>query len=85
MLSIIFFFLLAGSIAAVIGILWRILGNQKHLDETKIRRFLFNQMSDDERRKVISHLGICEDCQELLTNFDKPRPIEDHLVDDKNE
>ena len=48
MLSIIFFFLLAGSIAAVIGILWRILGNQKHLDETKIRRFLFNQMSDDE-------------------------------------
>ena len=85
MLSIIFFFLLAGSIAAVIGILWRILGNQKHLDETKIRRFLFNQMSDDERRKVISPLGICEDCQELLTNFDKPRPIEDHLVDDKNE
>lgn len=85
MLSLVFFALFAISIATVIGILWRILGNQKHLDDKKIRRFLSNQMKEEERRKVISHLGICEDCQELLTNFDKPRPIEDHLVDDKDD
>ena len=74
------FFLLVFIIGGA-TIVRQIVGNQKHLDDETIRNFMLKRLSDDERRRVITHLGICESCQKLFTNNVEGRPLEDHLID----
>ncbi len=83
MFSLAFFILLLGSFVAVIILVRQIIGNQKHLTDDIIRRFLINQLSEREHDRTTAHLGICEACQERLHNFGKKRPLEDHLIDPK--
>ena len=82
-MSLVFFLLLLGSIVAVIATVRQIMGNQKHLTDNVIRKFLLNQLSEREQNRTTAHLGICEACQERLHNFGKKRPLEDHLIDPK--
>lgn len=77
----IFLILIIVSIFGVIGVLRQILNNQKHLDDKTLRNFLLKRLSDKEKRRVTSHLGICEKCQEKLHEFTFGKPIEDHLID----
>lgn len=69
------------SFLGVVAVFRQIIGNQKHLTDDTIRRFLLNQLSEREHDRMTAHLGICEACQERLHNFGKKRPLEDHLVD----
>lgn len=81
MLSLVFFLLLLGAVVAVIATVRQIMGNQKHLTDDIIRKFLLNQLSEREHDRTTAHLGICEACQERLHNYGKKRPLEDHLID----
>ncbi len=83
MLSLVFLILLIVSIITVIAVVRQIMGNQKHLTDDIIRRFLINQLSEKEHDRATAHLGICEACQERLHNFGNKRPLEDHLIDPK--
>jgi anti-sigma factor RsiW len=71
------------SFLGVVAVVRQIIGNQKHLTDDIIRRFLLNQLSEREQDRTTAHLGICEACQERLHNFGKQRPLEDHLIDPK--
>ena len=56
------------------------------LDEGTLRDFWFGRLNNraEEKRRVISHLGHCEQCREKLYRIQKGISIEDHLVDDRN-
>ena len=67
---------------------WRI-GKQifstyRCLEEWEIRDFISGRSKKNEQkhRRVITHLGHCEKCQEKLHRIQKGLPLEDHLVDD---
>lgn len=64
---------------------WRI-GKQiirtyQHIDEDTMRAFWRNRLKDNEKRRVVTHLGHCEECRELFDRVRKGKPLEDHLVD----
>ena len=80
----IFTLLAIGAAFSVLYVFRNILGQQKHLDTDTIRLFMINQLSEDERNRVISHLGVCEDCQDLLHEYNNGKPLEDHLIDDND-
>lgn len=66
-------------------LLWRI-GRQiiqtyQHLDEETLRDFWRNRLKDEEKRRVITHLGHCEQCRELFDRIRNGKPLEDHLVE----
>ena len=66
---------------------WRIgkqiLATYRCLEEWEIRDFLTgrSKKNEDQHRRVITHLGHCEKCQDKLHRIQKGLPIEDHLVD----
>lgn len=51
--------------------------------EKQLRAFYYGKLKKDEeqQRQVISHLGQCEKCQDLLHQIQKGKSIEDHLVE----
>lgn len=51
--------------------------------EQQLRDFYYGKLKkdDEQQRQVISHLGQCEKCRDLLHQIQKGKPIEDHLVD----
>ncbi|MFK7771287.1 MAG: hypothetical protein AB8F94_04070 [Saprospiraceae bacterium] len=71
------------SFLGVVAVVRQIIGNQKHLTDDVIRKFLINQLNEREHDRTTAHLGICEACQERLHNFGNKRPLEDHLIDPK--
>ena len=81
MLSFNILFFLVVSIIGSITVVRQIVGNQKHLDHSTIRDFMLKRLSDRERRRVTTHLGICESCRKLFTSYGENRPLEDHLID----
>lgn len=80
----IFTILTIGAAFSVLYVFRIILSQQKHLDIETIRLFMINQLSEDDRNRVISHLGVCEECQELLHEYNNGKPLEDHLIDDND-
>ena len=78
----IFILLAIGATISAFVVFKNILRQQKHLDMEIIRLFMINQLSENERNRVISHLGICEECQNLLHEYNNGKPLEDHLIDD---
>ena len=80
----IFTLLAIGAAMSALFVFRNILSQQKHLDIPTIRLFMINGLSENERNRVISHLGICEDCQNLLHEYNNGKPIEDHLIDDND-
>ena len=81
MLSYIFLFFVGASILGAVAVIRQIIGNQKHLDEETIRNFMLKRLSERDRRRVTTHLGICERCQDIFTGYGQNRPLEDHLID----
>ena len=79
-----FTLLAIGATFSVLFVFRTILRQQKHLDIETIRLFMLNQLPEDERNRVISHLGLCEECQDLLHEYNNGKPLEDHLIDDDN-
>lgn len=69
-------------------IFWRIgkqiIDTYRHLEEWELRAFISgrSKKNDRQHRRVISHLGHCEECQEKLHRLQKGLPLEDHLVDE---
>jgi len=64
-LNTIFIILIAVSLFAVSGIVKKIIADRKHLTGEEFRAYMDGayNMSDNERSRVTSHLGICEKCQ----------------------
>lgn len=52
------------------------------VSEQQLRDFYYGKLkrNEDQQRQVISHLGQCEKCQNLLHQIQKGKPLEDHLV-----
>ena len=53
------------------------------LTDTEIKGFMIGRLrkQDQAYRRAVAHLGICEQCQERLQQFDDKETLEDHLVD----
>lgn len=56
---------------AVIKIIMQIVNERKCLDDASIRKFMLNRLNENERRRVIAHLGICEKCRNVFHNFNQ--------------
>lgn len=68
-------------------LLWRI-GKQimrtyQHVDEDTLRDFWKGKLkrNEEDQRRVITHLGYCEECRELFDKIRTGKPLEDHLVE----
>ncbi len=66
-------------------LLWRIgrqiIRTSQHIDEDTLRDFWRNRLKDDEKSRVITHLGHCEQCRDLFDRIRRGKPLEDHLVE----
>ncbi len=80
-------YLFWGLLAMFLMIFWRIgkqiMSTYRHLEDWELRDFKAGRSknNDKRRRRVISHLGHCEKCQEKLHRIQRGLPLEDHLVD----
>lgn len=80
-------YIIAASISLISFFLYRI-GKQiydtyQHIDEANLRDFWRQKLTKDdpEHRRIITHLGHCEQCRDLFDQIRKGKPLEDHLVD----
>ncbi len=78
---IIFCLLAAGTAFAVYRNLKNIFGIYQHLSDEDIDAYQTGQLSEDDRRFVTKHLGICERCQQAMIDYDPDDHHLDHLVD----
>lgn len=62
----------------------KIIANRKHITEAEFRAYMNagKRMSNDERSRVTSHLGICDECQSQIEQWIKGNPPEDSLLED---
>lgn len=70
-------FLIVASFA-VIKIIIQIINERKCLDDSSIRLFMLNRLSEKERKRVISHLGICENCRDKFHDFEFGKSSNNH-------
>lgn len=66
----IFSLLAAGTAFAVYRNLKNIFGLYHHLTEQDIHAYQTGQLSEDDRRYVTKHLGVCEPCQQAMIDYD---------------
>ena len=76
----IFSLLAAGTAFAVYRNLRNIFGLYNHLTDADIHAYQTGQLSEDDRRYVTKHLGVCEQCQQAMINHD---PDEHAIESDK--
>lgn len=55
---------------AVIKIFMQIINERKCLEDSSIRMFMLNRLSERERKNLTAHLGICEKCRDKFHNFE---------------
>ncbi len=79
-------YILAATAAMMAFLVWRI-GQQiiqtyQHIDEDTMRNFWRGRLphGTNEYRRVITHLGHCEQCQALFEQIRQGKPLEDHLI-----
>ena len=83
-MDIILILLAIGALFIAAKIISNILGQYKCVDDDLLLDFYKGKLSkkEDLRRKVITHLGVCEKCQQKMINLKDEKPdLEKHLVD----
>ncbi|MFK8056245.1 MAG: hypothetical protein AB8F78_09030 [Saprospiraceae bacterium] len=72
----ILFFLIVVCLFAVYRIVVKVVAGRKHLTGEEFRAYMKGgkTMSDDERSRVTSHLGICDSCQAQVDEWIKGDP-----------
>ncbi len=71
-MSIVLFMLVIGCIYIVAKVAIRIYNQYQHVDDDVMRAFISGKLREydsDEYRRVISHLGLCNKCQEKLNRM----------------
>lgn len=75
-------------LAISFGILFFRIGRQlfstyRCIDRSTLRDFHYGKLQkhSNDHRRVITHLGHCEKCREMLHQISRGRPLEDHLVE----
>ncbi len=67
----------------VFRVVYEIILERKCIDDETFEKFKSGKLKERDYknyRRVISHLGICEKCQEKLNEITFGKPLEDHLV-----
>lgn len=56
-------------------------------DPGLLRDFWYDRLENrpEVRRRIVSHLGHCEQCRDRLHRIQKGLPLEEHLVDGEGE
>ena len=67
---LIFSLLAAGTAFAVYRNLKNIFGIYNHLTTEEIHAYQTGRLSEDDRRYVTKHLGVCEQCQQAMIDHD---------------
>ncbi len=75
----IFSLLAAGTAFAVYRNLKNIFGLYHHLTEKDFHAYQTGQLSEDDRRYVTKHLGVCEQCQQAMIDYDPDEYIDSNL------
>jgi len=70
------------ALLAVGRVVKNIIANRKHLTGEEFRAYMNGgkTMSDGERSRVTSHLGICQTCQDQVDDWIKGSDLEDSLI-----
>jgi len=71
------------SLFAVGRVMKNIMANRKHLTGEEFRTYMKGgkSMTDAQRSRVTSHLGICQECQGRVDEWIKGIDLEDSLID----
>ena len=80
----IYTFLILFTLLAVIRTVVKILKNRVHITGPEFREYMNSgrQMSNDERSRITSHIGICDKCQSQVEEWIKGDNLEDSLIED---
>jgi len=80
----IYTFLIFVSILGVLRVIRKIYNDRQHITRGEFRAYMDSgrRMTNDERSKITSHLGICNSCRDQVEDWIKGDNLEDSLIED---
>lgn len=74
MLNLVLILLSIGLILTIAGIVREVIKQHKCIPEAIMKKFMHNTLPKEEKAMVTTHLGICENCQQRLHDFNFSEP-----------